>query len=105
MVSIGGNTGTTNSYASLNLGNITGGLYDSTTLLEGDNLKCFVFQALLSSAPDVLKGGYSDVNAVMATLTDQVEKFLGDAACPQINKPLNKQFDKFPGYNKYGGGL
>lgn len=94
-----------NTYAALDLGNATGGLYNAATLLQGDNLKCFVFQSLLAGAPDVLKGGYADIEGVMSTLTDQVNQFLGNAVCPQIQKPLSEQFAKYPGYKRSGGAL
>jgi hypothetical protein len=54
MVSIGGHTGKVASYAALDLGNLTGGTYNFTDLLEENNLCCFVFQSLLAAAPDVL---------------------------------------------------
>lgn len=98
MVSTGGNTGKPNSYAALDLGNFTGGVYNGAQLLQGDNLKCFVFQSLLAGAPDILKGGYSDIKGIMETLTDKVNVFLGNAVCPQISNPNNDQFKQYPGY-------
>jgi hypothetical protein len=68
MFSIGGNTGEVDSYAALDLGNLTGGIYNSADLLERNNLWCFVFQSLLAAAPDALKGGYSDPTGPMASL-------------------------------------
>lgn len=103
MVSTGGNTGKTDSYAALDLGNFTGGIYNSAGLLQGNNLECFVFQSLLAAAPDVLKGGYTDVPGVMSTLLDKVNNFLGDKTCPQISKLNRDQFNQYPGYQKSGG--
>lgn len=79
-------------------------MYQSQNLLEGDNLKCFVFQSLLSAAPDILKGGYADVPGVMSTLTDQVNKSLGYATCPQIERLNEDQFAQYPGYQMNSGG-
>jgi hypothetical protein len=104
MFSIGGNTGTVDSYAALDLGNFTGGVYEATTLLEGNNLWCFIFQALISEAPDVLKGGYSDPSGPMATLLDQVNTIIGDYACPKIEKLNEEQFVQYPGAKLSSGG-
>jgi hypothetical protein len=72
------------SYAALDLGNLTGGIYESATLLEVNNLWCFVFQSLLVVAPDVLKGGYSDQTGPMKMLLDVVNTVVGDFAYPAI---------------------
>jgi len=78
MISIGGNTGTVDSYAALDLGNLTGGVYNGATLLEGNNLPCFLFSSLLAAAPDVLKGGYSDISQPMGTLLGSVNTLVGN---------------------------
>lgn len=105
MFSIGGNTGTVDSYVVLDLGNLTGGIYESGTLLEGDNLWCFVFQSLLAAAPDVLKGGYSDPSAPMKTLLDAVGGVVGAFACPAIEKYEVGQFAMYPGAKASEGGI
>lgn len=96
-LSIGGNTGTVDSYAALDLGNITGGVYNAATLLEGHNLPCFIFESLLAAAPDVLKGGYSDPSGPMSTLLDSVGTLIGNYSCPPIESPNEGQFAKYPG--------
>jgi hypothetical protein len=107
MFSIGGNTGKVDSYAALDLGNLTGGIYNSADLLEGNNLWCFVFQSLLAAAPDVLKGGYSDPSGPMATLLDSVNTIIGNDACPQIETLNEGQFARYPGAqtSSSGGGI
>lgn len=107
LFSIGGNTGKVDSYAALDLGNLTGGVYNGADLLKGDNFKCFAFQSLMSIAPNFLRGGYSDTNKAMETLTDAVNKMIGTASCPKIQKLQTGQFDKYPGtkVRDNGGGL
>lgn len=85
MVSTGGNTGKVNSYAAIDIANLTGGVYNSLGLLDNNaqGLKCFVFESLLAAAPEVLKGGYADVPGVMSTLTDRVNTFIGNTLCPE----------------------
>ncbi|KUJ21101.1 putative aromatic peroxygenase [Mollisia scopiformis] len=107
MISIGGNTGTVDSYAAIDLGNLTGGVYEATTLLEGNNLACFVFESLLAAAPDVLKGGYSDPSGPMSTLLDNVNTLIGNYACPTIESLNEGQFADYPGAQttSTGGGI
>lgn len=107
MFSIGGNTGKVDSYAALDLGNLTGGIYNSADLLEGNNLWCFVFQSLLAAAPDVLEGGYSNPSGPMATLLDSVNTIIGDYACPAIETLNEGQFAQYPGAqtSSSGGGI
>jgi hypothetical protein len=97
MLSIGGNTGTVDSYAALDLGNFAGGIYNSANLLEGNNIWCFVFQTLISEAPDVLKDGYSDPSGPMSSLLDSVNTLIGNFACPKIEKLNEEQFAQYPG--------
>jgi hypothetical protein len=60
---IGGNTGAVNSFVGLEAGDLTGGLFNSATLLQGNNLMCFALQVAKTSIPDILKlnnGGLLD---------------------------------------------
>jgi hypothetical protein len=41
---VGGNTGTTNSFAGVDVKDLTGGVFNSADLLKGNNLACFVYQ-------------------------------------------------------------
>lgn len=43
---IGGNTGTVNSFAGKEVGDITGGLFDAAALLDPEKLGCFLSQLL-----------------------------------------------------------
>lgn len=104
MISVGGNTGKVNSYAALDLGNFTGGVYNGATLLEGNNLACFVFESLLAAAPDVLKGGYADPSGPMKTLADKVGGLIGGFACPAIESLNEGQFAMYPGAKTASGG-
>jgi len=45
IIQIGGNTGTVNSSTGVNPGDITGGVFNTATLLQDNNLVCFAFQA------------------------------------------------------------
>ena len=106
ILSVGGNTGTTNSFTGVNIADLTGGVYNSQTLLEGNNLQCFAYQALQQGAPDILKGLFSDITKPLGMLDDQITSVIGGLGCPQLAKIDMSQFKKFPGYaNSYDGYL
>ncbi|CAE6341219.1 unnamed protein product [Rhizoctonia solani] len=100
-LSIGGNTGKVNSFAGVNIGNITGGVYNSVNLLEGNNLVCFAFQAAQQAMPDVLKGIMGDLTAALGLWTTKLVPILSGLGCPQLTKYDGSVFGTYPGS---GGG-
>jgi hypothetical protein len=99
-LNVGGNTGKTNTFTGVDLSDLTGGVFNSQNLLEGNNLVCFALQASLQEAPDILSGLYSDVNAAMDKLGSAVNAATGGLGCPKLNAINKGQFDKYPGYTK-----
>ena len=103
-VSIGGNTGKTNTFTGVDPQNLTGGVYTSSNLLQGNNAICFALELSLMEAPDILSGLYSDDDAAMDALGTAVNKATGALGCPQLNA-INKgqfasDFAPYPGYTK-----
>ncbi|CAE6341197.1 unnamed protein product [Rhizoctonia solani] len=99
-LSIGGNTGKVNSFAGVDLTSITGGVYNSINLLEGNNLFCFAFQAAQQATPDVLKGGIiGDLSSVLGLLTSKITPILAGLSCPQLTKYDASAFKIYPGSN------
>ncbi|KAF8674116.1 Peroxidase, family 2 [Rhizoctonia solani] len=97
-LSIGGNTGKVNSFAGVNLNNITGGVYNSVNLLQGNNLLCFAFQAAQQAVPDVLKGGIlGDLASILSLLTSKITPILSGLGCPQLTKYDKSAFKIYPG--------
>ena len=96
-LSVGGNTGTTDSFVGLDAANLTGGVYNAQNLLEGNNLACFGYQAAVLSAPDLLKGLVSDVAGAVSALTESLGDSLGQLGCPQLERFDREQFEQFPG--------
>jgi len=94
---VGGNTGTTNSFTGVDLQDLTGGVFNGATLLEGDNLACFVFQSLQQATPDLLKGLVIDVVGAVQKLDDAITKAKGGITCPELRSYDTSQFDKYPG--------
>ncbi|CAE6416011.1 unnamed protein product [Rhizoctonia solani] len=97
-LSIGGNMGKVNSFAGVNLRNITGGVYNSANLLQGNNLVCFAFQAAQQATPDVLKGGLiGGIVSVLADLTSKITPILTNLGCPELTKYDSSAFKIYPG--------
>jgi len=96
-VAVGGNTGTTNSFTPVNLGDLTGGVYNSQNLLEGNNLICLGYQTLLTVVPDILKGVVGDVTSALNVLTSRVAPQFAQLNCPQLNYYNKDLFKQFPG--------
>ncbi|KAI1513835.1 Dimer-Tnp-hAT dimerization containing protein [Pyrenophora tritici-repentis] len=97
MAVVGGNTGKPNTFTGVNIADLTGGVFNAETLLEGNNLMCFAFQAVNSAAPDVLKGLLGNVLLAVQSLTDALNPILATLACPQMGKYDKSLFSKFPG--------
>lgn len=92
-LSIGGNTGTTDSFAGVDVANLTGGVFKSDDLLKGNNLGCFVFQLSAQVKPDFLLGA-------LTKLTNAIGSIIGTIGCPQLQKIDTEQLQQFPGYTK-----
>ncbi|KAL4899079.1 hypothetical protein BDW74DRAFT_184083 [Aspergillus multicolor] len=82
LASIGGNTGTVNSFTGIDVSDLTGGVLNATTLLEGNNLLCFVFQALKLLSPNALGGIYKTLAVPLDLITKALAAPLVDLACP-----------------------
>ncbi|EOD48621.1 putative oxidase protein [Neofusicoccum parvum] len=104
LLSVGGNTGEPNTFTPVDIGDLTGGVFNAATLLEGNNLECFVFQAIMAAAPDVLGGGIITA-APFKTLSNTLLSSIGGLGCPQLNSINNGLYDKYPGYDASQGAV
>ncbi|KAF8912342.1 hypothetical protein CPB85DRAFT_1508999 [Mucidula mucida] len=91
-IAVGGNTGTVNSFTSVNLGDLTGGVYNAKNLLKGDNLLCFMHQLLMAAIPDILQGGLLD-----SVILQYIAPLIAGLACPELTKWDNSVFGIYPG--------
>lgn len=100
--SVGGNTGKVNTFTGIAPEDLTGGVYNSQTLTQGDNSFCFASQFIQQVAPDMLtcSSVIGDVTGAVSSLTSGISQAVPNIACPKLTKPLAGQFDKFPGYKK-----
>jgi len=111
-MSIGGNTGTVNSFTGVNFKDLTGGILNAETLLEGNNLLCFVFEAVRTLAPNLLSSLFSVLEAPLQLITDTLVSAPTNLACPALTdlKIGGQGFEDaiktmFPGTRKSGGAL
>lgn len=110
--SVGGNTGTVNSFSGLELSNITGGVLNSASLLESNNLLCFVFEVLKTFMPNSLSPLMSTLEKPIEMVTDALSAPLLSLACPAFkDMEVGGQSlwdaiqDKYPGAKTAGSSL
>ncbi|KAI0201210.1 hypothetical protein F4808DRAFT_469865 [Astrocystis sublimbata] len=100
LLSIGGNTGKPNTFAPIDVEDLTGGVFKTADLLKSNNLECFVLQIIQAAAPDQLGTMFSDVKNALLPLTDKLQQLLDGKSCPQLQSVNMKLFEKYPGYTK-----
>lgn len=94
---IGGNTGKVNTFTGVDIQNLTGGLLNAATLLEGDNAICFAFQSLQNAVPDLVKDTLVGLVGALDKLDSSISSTLSTLTCPELNKFDTSAFDPFPG--------
>lgn len=67
LASIGGNTGTVNSFAGVELTDLTSGVLNLPKLLESNNLLCFVLEIVKLASPTYLSNLYATLVSCWAT--------------------------------------
>ncbi|KAL8959135.1 MAG: hypothetical protein Q9183_005689 [Haloplaca sp. 2 TL-2023] len=105
LLSVGGNTGTTNSFTGVSVSDLTGGVFNAATLTEGNNLQCFVFQAIQAEAPGQLTGLYKDLTKALQPLFNNIDGTLEGLGCPQLMGLDDSLYEQYPGYKKSGGAV
>ena len=76
------------------LTNLTGGVYDATTLLQGDNAVC-LHSRCYSKAPRM--GLLLDMPGTESKLTTAVVNVLSGVSCLELEHCDVSQFEQFPG--------
>lgn len=104
LASIGGNTGTVNSFTPLDISDLSGGLLNVQTLLEGNNLICFALQIVKTVSPNSLSNLFQTLAVPLRLLTDALGSAITDLTCPVFGdlayggKPLwDSLIQEFPG--------
>lgn len=97
IVRFGGNTGTVNSFAGVDVTDLTGGAFNLADLAQGNNAVCFFLQATLSATPDIVNHLLGSVGSVLGWLTQQLGPISRKYSCPQLSSFNNNLFNQFPG--------
>ncbi|POR39495.1 hypothetical protein TPAR_00289 [Tolypocladium paradoxum] len=96
-LAVGGNTGKVNTFTGVNVIELTNGVFDVKTLLEGNNAICFAFQFGQQAAPDLLNGLFSSTAKPLAQFNGALVKVLSSLRGPQLGAIDASQLRKFPG--------
>jgi hypothetical protein len=97
VAAIGGNTGKPNTFTGVNIADLTGGVFNAETLLEGNNMMCFAFTALEAAVPDILSGLLGNVLLAVQKLSTALDPVLDTFGCPQLSKYDQTLLGKLPG--------
>lgn len=98
--SVGGNTGTVNSFTGIDLANLTDGVFNLATLTEGNNAMCFVTQITVEILTEFVKPLVLDVLDILDDLTSSLTSASDSLFCPQLRSIDKSQFNNYPGYAK-----
>jgi hypothetical protein len=96
-LSVGGNTGEVNTFTGVDISDLTGGVYNSQNLADGDNAMCFAFQFAQQAAPDLLKGLFSIITGPLSQLNSALASVFTELSCPQLESIDTSQFANYPG--------
>lgn len=97
IVRFGGNTGTVNSFAGVDMSDFTGGAFNLEKLAEGNNAACFLLQASQAGMPDVASPLFGAVGSLAGWVTEQLGPLTSKFGCGQLGNFNNALFNKFPG--------
>lgn len=97
LASVGGNMGEVNTFAGLNMDDMTGGVLNATSLLEGNNLFCFAMEAVKTFAPNALATVFKTLETPLALLDDAILDPLLDLSCPAFGDMTMGGTDLFSG--------
>ncbi|CZT19509.1 related to oxidase [Ramularia collo-cygni] len=107
--SIGGNVGTVNSFAGVDLSDPVSGLTNIPKLLESNNLICFALEFVKLAAPSYTNNIFTTLAAPLGSLLDVINAPLLSLSCPEFGsltqggEPLWESLQKqFPGAEKSG---
>lgn len=97
LASIGGNMGEVNTFAGLNMNDITGGVLNATSLLEGNNLFCFAMETVKTFAPNALATVFKSLETPLELLDNAILEPLLDLSCPSFQDLTMGGKDLFSG--------
>ena len=111
VLSIGGNMGRVGSFVGLDFTDITGGVLDATSVLEGNGLMCFVLEVVKTFAPNSLSTLFKTLSMPLELVTETVAAPILSLACPEFEDlkgggtDLWAKLMEFPGATRAGAVL
>lgn len=112
MSSLGGNTDKVNSFSGIDMQDMTGGVLNESSLLEGNNLLCFSFEVLKTFLPNSLSGLLKTLEGPISLVTNTLAAPILRLSCPAWKdmtmggQPLWDAIqENFPGALKAGSSL
>ena len=86
-LSVGGNTGQVNTFTGVDLGNITGGIYQTSDLTDPKKFACYLYQVMLAITPDFLRSeALGDaLGGALNLLQTKISPFV-DPSCAKIGE-------------------
>ncbi|KAJ3712560.1 hypothetical protein DFJ43DRAFT_1008467, partial [Lentinula guzmanii] len=95
-LSVGGNTGEVDTFTGVDFADLTGGVFNATTLLEGNNLGCFLLQGVVLALPT----GVAGLVGVLDQLEGTVNPLLKEWNCPQLEEINQSLLENYPGFSR-----
>ncbi|KAI0389929.1 Chloroperoxidase [Xylariaceae sp. FL0594] len=109
LLSVGGNQGAVNTFAGVDISDLTGGLLNATTLLEGNNLICFALTVLKTFVPNSLSTVVKLLDAPLRLVNKALLDPILDLGCPAFRDLTkggddlwNELLGKYPGARMSG---
>ncbi|KAF8134103.1 Chloroperoxidase [Mycena galopus ATCC 62051] len=97
---LGGNLGAVNSFFGLDISEFTNGVYTATSLLQGDNAACFVYQVSQQLMPVVVKNVEEAVYGLLESAFESAEDLFPALVCPELSGLKIEMLEQYPGYNR-----
>lgn len=101
-----------NSFVGIDVTNLTGGILNAKTLVEGNNAVCLGLELLIEFSPSLLHSMYTTITTPLKNITDQIGLATTSLNCPQLTTANNggtdilESFKKtYPGVAKAGWGI
>ncbi|TGJ80919.1 heme-thiolate peroxidase [Xylaria hypoxylon] len=109
LLSVGGNQGEVNTFTGVDIADLTGGVLNATTLLEGNNLVCFALNVLKTWTPTGLSTVVQSIAGPLKLVDDILLHPLLDLSCPAFadltlggEDLWSALLDRYPGAKQSG---
>jgi hypothetical protein len=89
--------GTVNSFAGVDTGDLTSGVFNSAALLDPTKGACFLYQASLAAMPSAAAPALGALGSVLGWALNQLGPDMQRLGCPELATFDNTLFNNFPG--------